>query len=127
MDFLLDTHTVIWFSENNSILSERAREIISNPRNNCYMSVVSYWEMAIKIKIKKLNLGINLFDLEKELIQRGFVILPIKIEHVIKTIDLELHHSDPFDRLLISQAIIEKKQIISRDNIFDKYGQIRIW
>jgi PIN domain nuclease of toxin-antitoxin system len=127
MELLLDTHTVIWFSENNGNLSDKAKYLISDTTNNCFVSIVSIWEMAIKIRINKLKLEINLTDFVDELKQRGFVFLPINIAHTILVSELDLHHNDPFDRLLISQSIIEKKQIISRDNIFDNYGIERIW
>ena len=127
MNYLLDTHTVIWFSENNPKLSKVASQYISDTNNNCFVSVASIWEMAIKLKLGKFNLEISLSDFVNVLTQRGFDFLPIKIEHTILVSDLELLHGDPFDRLLISQTIIEQLPIISKDGILDLYGVTRIW
>ena len=82
--------------------------------------------MAIKIKLKKLDLKISLNEFVKELLLRDFEFLPIKIEHSMNVSELDLIHRDPFDRMLISQSLIENLSIISRDEIFDNYGITRI-
>jgi PIN domain nuclease of toxin-antitoxin system len=127
MDFLLDTHTIIWFSQNNEKLSKFAKEIISDINNNCFVSIASIWEMAIKLKLKKLSIDLNLSEFVDELANRDFKFLDLKLEHVINVSELDLFHNDPFDRILISQSIIENIPIISIDQQFDKYPIRRIW
>jgi PIN domain nuclease of toxin-antitoxin system len=127
MDFLLDTHTIIWFSQNNEKLSKFARELISDINNNCFISIASIWEMAIKLKLKKLSIDLSLNEFVNELSFRDFKFLDLKLEHVINVSDLDLFHKDPFDRIIISQSIIENIPIISIDQQFDKYPIKRIW
>lgn len=127
MNYLLDTHTIIWFSQNNPQLSDLANEIIINPQNSCFISLASIWEMSIKIKIGKLNLIGNLYDFVNELIIMDFKFLNIKIEHVIEAGSLHRFHNDPFDRMIITQSLIEKIPILSKDSIFDFYKVERIW
>lgn len=127
MVLLLDTHAVIWFSENSNNLSIKAKNLIQDGSNKCLISIASIWEMAIKLNLKKLHLEMTLSDFINELVIRDFSLMSIKLEHVIKISDLAYHHNDPFDRLLISQSIIEKIPIISKDSVFEKYGIDRIW
>jgi PIN domain nuclease of toxin-antitoxin system len=131
MNLLLDTHTIIWFCANSINLSESSKNLISNAKNNIHVSIVSLWEMAIKLKINKLNLDISLESFVQELKLRRFIFLPIKIEHILNVSKLDLYHKDPFDRLLISQAIVENMDIISKDEQFDDYlvdkSILRIW
>lgn len=127
MNLLLDTHAVIWFSENNKNLSEVAYKYISDVSNDCYISIASIWEMAIKLKIDKLHLEISLKEFVAELERRNFLFLPIEVNHILYLSHLDLHHKDPFDRLLISQSIKENMHLISRDSVFDDYNVKRIW
>ena len=127
MNYLLDTHSIIWFSEDNPKLSEKAYNIIKDSNNTLYLSYASIWEMAIKLKIGKLYLEIPLIDYVEEIKKRNIILLPINLDHIVQTSELELIHNDPFDRLIIAQSIIEDFQLISRDSIFDKYGIQRVW
>ena len=127
MNFILDTHTIIWFSENNPQLSDRAKDIISEADNDCFVSFVSIWEMAIKIKLDKLILEIELKDFIHELISRDFKLLEIKVDHLLNTMNLPFHHRDPFDRLLISQSQTEDIPIITKDYHFNNYNIQVIW
>jgi PIN domain nuclease of toxin-antitoxin system len=83
--------------------------------------------MAIKLKIRKLYLDIPLIDYVEEIQKRNIIILPIDLDHIVQTIELELIHNDPFDRLIIAQSIKEDVQLISRDTIFDRYDIQRVW
>lgn len=121
MKYLLDTHTIIWYSENNPKISENIKKLISDSKNQIFISIASIWEMAIKLKINKLNLELPIEEFTEELRIRNFTFLPINIEHIVQTTKLDLNHKDPFDRIIISQAIIENMDLISRDDKFDNF------
>lgn len=90
--------------------------------------MASLWEMAIKIKIGKLNLGFDFQELTIYLIRNNIEILPIAFEHILETMNLEDHHRDPFDRIIIAQAKFESLTIISKDENFPRYDHIKlIW
>jgi PIN domain nuclease of toxin-antitoxin system len=118
MSYLLDTHTFIWWIEDNLNLSYQSKQIISNPNNLIFVSAVNTWEITIKKSLGKLNVPGNL---EEIILQCGFDVLPIAIKHTLFIENLDKHHDDPFDRLLISQAIIENLTIITRDEKIIKY------
>jgi hypothetical protein len=118
MSYLLDTHTFIWWIEDNLNLSYQSKQIISNPNNLIFISAVNTWEITIKKSLGKLNVPGNL---EEIILQCGFDVLPITIKHTLYIENLDKHHDDPFDRLLISQAIIENLTIITRDEKIIKY------
>ena len=88
MKILLDTHAFIWFSENDPTFPEETKKIIENPRNNVYISIASFWEMAIKISLKKLQLKKKLRTIIKNTIKNGIEILPINTEHILKVSSL---------------------------------------
>lgn len=105
MNYLLDTHTILWFLEGNENLSLDARFATENPDNISFISIASIWEIAIKLNLGKLKLDIKLEELKSEIIKNGFEILPLDFEHIIGLSNLETIHKDPFDRIIISQAI----------------------
>ena len=127
MNLLLDTHTFLWFSEDNPQLSNKAKSLIEDPANICYVSMTSIWEMAIKINIGKLKMKIGFSNLMKELVGRDFEVLPISFEHTLYLTTMELHHRDPFDRLLIAQAMVEELSLVSNEGVFDLYRVKRVW
>jgi PIN domain nuclease of toxin-antitoxin system len=126
MNYLLDTHTFLWFLEGNNTLSSKARIIIEDANNTIYVSIASIWEIAIKISISKLKLIVNLEEVKTEIVKNNFEILPLDFEHIIELTNLEQIHKDPFDRIIISQAISEKCTIISKDSNFDFYKNINV-
>lgn len=129
MDLLLDTHTFLWFIGNDPQLSSDARDLIEDGTNQVYLSVASCWEMAIKYKIGKLTLT-EPFDIliPREVSSNGFRLLEIAYRHAEHTISLDMHHRDPFDRLLIAQAIVENMPFVSNEALFDQYtGLDRRW
>ena len=128
MKLLLDTHTFLWFIMGNLNLSANARMLIENQTNEKYLSVASLWEIAIKVSIGKLTLTTP-FDtlIPQQLSVNGFELLNLEVPHAAALINLPLHHRDPFDRLLIAQAIIEQMQILSIDSTFDAYQIQRLW
>lgn len=123
---LLDTHSFIWFVMGHPKITARARSQIEN--NDNLLSFASVWEVAIKSSLGKLNLGVTLdVLLEEYVIGNGISLLDIKTTHLSVVANLPLHHRDPFDRLLIAQAIVEKLPIVGRDEMFDLYEIQRIW
>lgn len=127
MDLLLDTHAFIWFAADNSKLPKLVKRDIEKKDNKIFLSIASLWEMAIKIKIKKLEIGFTIeqfIDLAEE---NGFIILPIETAHIIKLNTLKLHHRDPFDRIIAAQALNDKMHLVSADDIFDSYKVKRVW
>jgi PIN domain nuclease of toxin-antitoxin system len=128
MILLLDTHAFLWFVLNDRQLSQVACDLITNPLNNLLISPVSYWEIAIKISIGKYKLP-GAFEawIEHQIQVNEFEILPIKIAHAALVVNLPFHHRDPFDRLLVAQALTEEIPIISGDGVLDAYSVIRYW
>jgi PIN domain nuclease of toxin-antitoxin system len=120
---LLDTHIFLWWVDDASDLSDTARRAIADEKNECYLSLTSCWEMAIKSSLGKLRLAkpVERF-VSEQLTANGFTLLPIELRHAAKIEKLPLHHRDPFDRLLIAQAMSEKLIIVSVDRIFSDYG-----
>ena len=121
MQLLIDTHVLIWFLEGSNLLSASRRQMIVSPANNVFVSIASIWEIAIKISVGKLILAKPLTDVIKQIAAENIEILPILPEHTLQVSTLPFHHRDPFDRIIISQAIIESIDIISADEIFDDY------
>ena len=124
--YLLDTHSLLWFFNGDKNLSMNARKAIANTSNRCFVSMASLWEMAIKIKLGKLTIDFALEDLTKHLKHNQIQILPIAFEHILFTLKLTEYHRDPFDRLIIAQAQIEKLIIISKDKNFQQYAGTKL-
>ena len=128
MNILLDSHTLIWFSQNSPQLSSSAIEILENRNNLLFLSLVSVWEIQIKVQLGKLNLDISLSEIVKDQTKINDVqILPMKLSHIWTLDTLPYYHKDPFDRLLISQAITENLIILGVDSVFDSYPVQKIW
>ena len=118
MQLLLDTHALIWWLANNPTLSNKAKDAIANPDNIIFVSAASAWEIAIKNSIGKLQTP---NDLAMQIEAKGFVPLSIDLHHALTVESLPQHHQDPFDRILIAQAIYEHLTIITRDRKFNVY------
>lgn len=127
MNLLQDTHTLIWFLEGDSQLSQTARSVIENAENTNFVSIATFWEIAIKSSLGKLETKTPLSNLKRLVLDNGIEILPITIEHTLLVGELPFHHRDPFDRLLIAQAKLENMPVLSKDEHFDKYGIRLIW
>ncbi|MEA5626690.1 type II toxin-antitoxin system VapC family toxin [Nostoc sp. UHCC 0251] len=128
MQVLLDTHTLIWFFQGNENFSDKMRLLIENENNEKLISIVSVWEMSIKQSIGKLKFSspIKTF-IEQKLALNDFNLLNINLDHIDVITTLPLQHRDPFDRILIAQAMVEKIPIISVDTVFDAYSITRLW
>ncbi|MGH1396019.1 MAG: type II toxin-antitoxin system VapC family toxin [Trichormus sp.] len=128
MRFLLDTHTFIWFVTDSPQLSTTAKVLIEDEYNEKCLSFASVWEMAIKCSLGKLTFNLPLHTFVEQQIQQNSIdLLSIQMPHLAIVATLPLHHRDPFDRLLIAQAIAEGIPIISADVAFDAYSIRRLW
>jgi PIN domain nuclease of toxin-antitoxin system len=128
MRALLDTNSFLWFISGNDKLSEAAKIFISDFNNELILSTASLWEIAIKVSIGKLELLQPYGKLiPQQLEENDIDVLPITLKHLTKLIELSFHHRDPFDRLIIAQALMEKIPIISSDTIFTDYPVKLIW
>ena len=125
---LLDTHSFLWFITADSKLSAPAQRIIATGSNEPFLSVACVWEIAVKVSIGRLPLPepLDTFIPEQLRINR-IGLLPIELRHTFAVARLPLHHRDPFDRLLIAQALAEGLPIVSADPAFDSYPVQRLW
>lgn len=125
---LIDTHVFLWWVEGERALPAKARAVIANPGNECLLSMASVWELAIKAGLGKLKLSLPVRRYVVENVAaNGFRLLEIGVAHVGRVETLAQHHGDPFDRLLIAQALEEKLPVVTADPVFGKYGVKRIW
>src|SRR5437016_5531042 len=128
MRLLLDTHALIWFLNNSANLSAIARAAIEATDNFVSVSVVSLWEIAIKVKLGKLTLPAPFEQLfPEQLVTNEIACLPIEIADLYRLANLEFHHRDPFDRLIAAQALARGLTLISRDPHFASYGVTTVW
>ena len=127
MRYLLDTHTLIWFIENHDLLPQKVKETINSNDNEIYISVITLFEIAIKININRLKIRFSLNDLIKDIQQQGFEIIGIYEAHLYKYITLPLIHRDPFDRILVATAISEKLKLITSDKENQLYNVEWMW
>ena len=128
MRLLLDTHTLLWFALGDQRCSVIVRQMIEDPANEKWISPASHWELAIKIGLGKYTLPGPFEDFIKAAVEgNGFSTLLIQPKHTGMLIQLPRHHRDPFDRLLIVQAIVESMTIVSADEAFDAYPVQRVW
>jgi PIN domain nuclease of toxin-antitoxin system len=128
MRLLLDTHSFLWFLLDDPMLSKTAKDSIADPDNDIEISPASYWEIAIKISLNKYSLPEPYEQfMERELATNQFPILPIEPRHTATLTTLPFHHRDPFDRLIIAQAMAERIPVISGDEAFAAYPVTRIW
>ncbi|MFZ1028949.1 MAG: type II toxin-antitoxin system VapC family toxin [Limnoraphis robusta] len=123
---LLDTHAFIWLSEDDQSLPTSLRDRIE-ATDNVFVSIASFWEISIKVTIGKIVLQNDFNDIEDRFEATRFKLLPISIKDTILLHQLPLHHKDPFDRILIAQAMNRSFPIVSRDSTFDAYPISRVW
>ncbi len=128
MRLLLDTHTLIWYYQTDSKLSALVRTLLDDPANDVLVSPASYWEVAIKISTQKpvLQVPFAVF-IQEAIFDNNFKILPIEPKHTAIVATLPFYHKDPFDRLLIAQALVEAIPLVSIDAAIDPYGVQRLW
>jgi PIN domain nuclease of toxin-antitoxin system len=128
MTLLLDTHSFLWFWWDDPQLSETAKQAICDATNRKLVSTASCWEIAIKVSLKKLDLGTPYRGfIHQHMVRNNFELLPITHEHLAWLVDLPFHHRDPFDRMLVAQSLYEQIPIVSVDPQLNAYGVTRIW
>jgi len=126
--FLLDTHTLIWFIRGDVQLSEYVKQLILNPDHERYFSIASLWEMSIKLSMGRLKLAMPFEELiTTHLAGNAIRLLPITPGHLKMLITLPFHHKDPFDRVLVAQSLVENLPLLSRDELLSSYGVKRLW
>jgi PIN domain nuclease of toxin-antitoxin system len=121
---LFDTHALLWWLTDDAALPPGAREVLADPANEPLVSAVSLWEIAIKCSLGKLTAP---DDLPDRIVDEGFSWLAISPQHAWQVRDLPLHHRDPFDRLLVAQALAEHLPIVTADTRFKDYGVDVCW
>jgi PIN domain nuclease of toxin-antitoxin system len=125
---LLDTHTLIWAVDDPSKLSGPATTALQDPANELLLSAATVWELAIKIGQKKLALSVPYRQwMDRAIADLELTLLPITVEYAEKQAGLPSHHKDPFDRLIIAQALVDGIPVVCADPAFDAYGVTRIW
>ncbi len=127
MKGLLDPHAFIWWDSDPSKLSAAALAFLQAPSNTVLLSVVSVWEMLIKLQLGKLALGVALRTILAQQQANGVQVLPVTLDHVLAVEGLPTPHKDPFDRLLIAQANVEGAVLVSADAIFAQYPVNVLW
>jgi PIN domain nuclease of toxin-antitoxin system len=123
---LLDTHAFIWFSEDSPKLPVSVKQAIEDA-DHVYLSIASLWEIAIKTSLGKLPLLVPYADIERQLPHMGIELMPISFADTTHLLTLPFHHRDPFDRLLIAQAIARQMVLVSADGEFGPYPVKRLW
>lgn len=132
MSHLLDTHAFLWFINDDKSLSQAAKAVIEDPANTIYLSVASVWEMAIKVRLGKLDMPLPFLDFMTDQMRRNrrLRLLGINIEHAAIVANLplhHLHHRDPFDRMIVAQSVLAKFSIVTRDRAFEDYEVESYW
>ena len=122
MRLLLDTHLLLWASGKSRRLPKEARRLLENPRNEVHYSAVSLWEIAIKLGLRRSNFRVDLGLLRPALSEMGFVEVPVTGAHAERVVDLPPIHKDPFDRMLVAQALIEELVLVTGDPWMARYG-----
>ncbi|MEM6342658.1 MAG: type II toxin-antitoxin system VapC family toxin [Bacteroidota bacterium] len=127
MSYILDTHTLLWFIENDNKPSSSAKSIIVNLQTPIYVSVVSIWEIVIKVNIGKFKISASIEKLLQFLDNQAIEVLPLSNKHLSVYASLPLHHRDPFDRMIIVQDMEDNLVVLGTDTVFDKYAVKRKW
>lgn len=128
MKLLLDTHAFLWLNDDAAQLSETVKALCSSGEHEFYLSMASPWEMQIKSQLGKLTLAISIEELvNKNRLENNIQILPIELSHISYLEKLPKHHKDPFDRIMIAQAITESMMIVTVDHVFSDYSVQVVW
>jgi PIN domain nuclease of toxin-antitoxin system len=125
---LLDTHAFIWLATGDIRVRERTRDVVKDVRTELHLSVASVWELAIKSSLGKVKLEVPLAALvDSQVVALRVNLLDVQRAHALLVEELPYHHRDPFDRMLVAQAIHEGLAILSGDDAFDDYPARRVW
>jgi PIN domain nuclease of toxin-antitoxin system len=121
MRLLLDTHILLWMSDQPTLLSRSARDLLGDSANQLHFSPVNIWEIAVKNAAGRPDFEVDTRAFRNELAQRGFIELPVTSEHALAIGDLPLLHKDPFDRMLVAQATVEGVILLTADARLARY------
>lgn len=128
MRLLLDTHTFIWFLQDDPALSDAALRMIEDADNQVLLSIVSIWELGIKVSLGKINLPAPYANfIDRQLLENDIHVLPLSIAEIGTVLTLPFHHRDPFDRALVAQSMVNSIPLISADKTLDRYSIKRLW
>lgn len=125
MKILLDSHAYLWWLADDPLLTDSARAAISDPANSVLVSAASVWELEIKRRLGRLDVGAA--DLAAEIRDNRFLELPVTAAHARDAAALPRHHADPFDRMLVAQCAAEGALCVTRDAVFGLYGIPCVW
>ena len=128
MKLLLDTHTLLWWRDNPAELSAVSLTALSDPSNTLFLSMVSLWELQIKVGLNKLSVSVSISEMVRQEVEvNGMQLLPIALDHIYALSSLPHHHRDPFDRLLIAQAQVEGATLVTKDHLIALYSIPTLW
>ncbi|WP_266368583.1 type II toxin-antitoxin system VapC family toxin [Tellurirhabdus rosea] len=127
MNYLLDTHVLLWLLNDETQIPDATLHALKQPENALFFSIVSLWEIAIKKSLGKLSLTHSVQDVERELLRLSIVAIPIQGNHISYLETLPFHHRNPFDRMLIAQAMTENLTLVSKDSVFPTYAAPVQW
>jgi len=122
LNLLLDTHVALWAITDSPKLPPKARELIASPRTTVWISVASVWEIAIKHALGRGDMPVSGQEAGRYFRESGYRFLPIETEHAFAVQDLAVHHHDPFDRLLVAQALVEPMRLMTHDPMVARYS-----
>jgi PIN domain nuclease of toxin-antitoxin system len=124
---LVDTHAFLWFMSGDTRMSAAARRALEDQESEWWLSAASVWELSIKSSLKRLVLPSPAAEYIGEKVQAGLRVLPVEWAHAALVEDLPLHHRDPFDRLLVAQAHVERLSVVTSDSVFRRYDVPVLW
>jgi PIN domain nuclease of toxin-antitoxin system len=122
LNLLLDTHVALWAITDNPKLSPKAREIIQSAKTVVWVSVASVWEIAIKHSLAREDMPVSSRDAVRYFSESGYRFLAIDAEHAVAVEELPTHHQDPFDRILVAQALVEPMRLMTHDPLVAQYS-----
>ncbi len=128
MKLLLDTHVFLWLNDDPERLSKTVKDLCVSGEHEYYLSIASPWEMQIKSQLNKLSLAMPIEELiQKNVQENNIQLLPVELAHIAYLSQLPQHHRDPFDRMIIAQAMLEGMTIVSADLAFSAYSVPLVW
>ncbi|MHB1581787.1 MAG: type II toxin-antitoxin system VapC family toxin [Acidithiobacillus sp.] len=122
MNLLLDTQVALWAITDNPKLSQKARDLIQSPKTSVWVSVANIWEIAIKHALGRGGMPVSSQDALRYFQESDYRLLPVEAEHAVAVEELPMHHQDPFDRILVAQALVEPMRLMTHDSLVALYS-----